>query len=259
MQVSKVIVFLPAFNEEESIAEVIENIPRSFAGADKVEVLIIDDGSTDGTVAEAKKAGADHIISFEENRGLGAAVRKGIEECYLMGADVGVMIDADGEYPAWQIPDIVKPILNGEADYTMGSRFMGSIKGMKFHRRMGNYFFTFLQTFLLRKWLYDGQSGMRAFSRNVLQHAEIIHDYNYAQVLTLNLVRKGFRVLEVPIQYRVRTTGTSFISFKKYMTNVVPAVYREMARPVSKVAGEKKSQLRSSENSDNKVTVIKYD
>ncbi|MCM3572118.1 glycosyltransferase family 2 protein [Mesobacillus subterraneus] len=256
---SKVIVFLPAFNEEESIAEVIENIPRTFAGADQVEVLIIDDGSTDGTVAEAKKAGADHIISFEKNRGLGAAVRKGIEESFRMGADVGVMIDADGEYPAWQIPDIVKPILNGEADYTMGSRFMGTIKGMKFHRRMGNYCFTFLQTLLLRKWLYDGQSGMRAFSRKVLENAEIIHDYNYAQVLTLNLVRKGFRVLEVPIKYRVRTTGTSFISFKKYMTNVVPAVYREMSRPVSKVNGVEKSPSKNSKNSDNKVTIIKYD
>jgi glycosyltransferase involved in cell wall biosynthesis len=256
---SKVIVFLPAFNEEESIAEVIENIPRTFAGADQVEVLIIDDGSTDGTVAEAKKAGADHIISFEKNRGLGAAVRKGIEECFRMGADVGVMIDADGEYPAWQIPDIVKPILNGEADYTMGSRFMGTIKGMKFHRRMGNYCFTFLQTLLLRKWLYDGQSGMRAFSRKVLENAEIIHDYNYAQVLTLNLVRKGFRVLEIPIKYRVRTTGTSFISFKKYMTNVVPAVYREMSRPVSKVTRVEESPSKNSKNSDNKVTIIKYD
>ncbi|UYZ20984.1 glycosyltransferase family 2 protein [Mesobacillus jeotgali] len=256
---SKVIVFLPAFNEEESIAEVIENIPRTFAGADQVEVLIIDDGSTDGTVAEAKKAGADHIISFEKNRGLGAAVRKGIEESFRMGADVGVMIDADGEYPAWQIPEIVKPILNGEADYTMGSRFMGTIKGMKFHRRMGNYCFTFLQTLLLRKWLYDGQSGMRAFSRKVLENAEIIHDYNYAQVLTLNLVRKGFRVLEIPIKYRVRTTGTSFISFKKYMTNVVPAVYREMSRPVSKVTRVEECPSKNSKNSDNKVTIIKYD
>lgn len=256
---NKVIVFLPAFNEEESIGEVIENIPRSFAGADKVEVLVIDDGSTDQTVSEAKKAGADHILSFEKNRGLGAAVRKGMEECYRMGADVGVMIDADGEYPAWQIPDIVKPILNGETDYTMGSRFMGKIRGMKFHRRMGNYFFTFLQTLLLRKWLYDGQSGMRAFSRKVLEHAEIIHDYNYAQVLTLNLVRKGFRVLEVPIQYRVRTTGTSFISFKKYMTNVVPAVFREMSRPVQKVALVEENQDKSSRNSDKKVTIIKYD
>lgn len=255
---SKVIVFLPAYNEEESIGEVIENIPRRFAGAELVEVLVIDDGSTDRTVSEARKAGADHIISFEKNRGLGAAVRKGIEECYNMGADVGVMIDADGEYPACQIPDLVKPILNGETDYTMGSRFMGTIRGMKFHRRMGNYFFTILQTLLLRKWLYDGQSGMRAFSRQVLKHAEIIHDYNYAQVLTLNLVRKGFRVLEVPIKYRVRTTGTSFISFKKYMTNVVPAVFREMARPVTKVVQES-SALKSSNNSDKKVTIIKYD
>nr|WP_139378443.1 glycosyltransferase family 2 protein [Mesobacillus jeotgali] len=259
MDLNKVIVFLPAFNEEESIGEVIGNIPRSFAGVDQVEVLVIDDGSTDGTVAEARKAGADHIISFEKNRGLGAAVREGLDACYKMGADVGVMIDADGEYPAWQIPDIVKPIINGETDYTMGSRFMGTIKGMKFHRRMGNYIFTFLQTLLLRKWLYDGQSGMRAFSRQVLKHAEIIHDYNYAQVLTLNLVRKGYRVLEVPIKYRVRTTGTSFISFKKYMTNVVPAVYREMTRPVIKVSGEEKFQRKSSKNSDKKVTFIKYD
>lgn len=259
---SKVIVFLPAFNEEESIAEVIENIPRKFEGADLVEVLVIDDGSTDNTVSVARKAGADHIISFGKNRGLGAAVRKGLDECFRRGADVGVMIDADGEYPAWQIPDLVKPILENQADYTMGSRFMGTIRGMKFHRRMGNYFFTFLQALLLRKWLYDGQSGMRAFSRQVLEHAEIIHDYNYAQVLTLNLVRKGFRVLEVPIQYRVRTTGTSFISFRKYMTNVVPAVFREMSRPVEKVvlnSEENSYSFKSSKNSDKKVTIVKYD
>jgi glycosyltransferase involved in cell wall biosynthesis len=260
---SKVIVFLPAFNEEESIGEVISNIPRQFDGAEVVEVLVIDDGSTDETVLAARKAGADHIISFGKNRGLGAAVRKGIEECYKLGADVGVMIDADGEYPAVQIPDLVKPILENRADYTMGSRFMGTIKGMKFHRRMGNYFFTLLQTLLLRKWLYDGQSGMRAFSRPVLKHAEIIHDYNYAQVLTLNLVRKGFKVMEIPIQYQVRTTGTSFISFRKYMTNVVPAVFREMSRPVKKVAAETQAEegylYKSSKNSDKKVTIIKYD
>lgn len=259
---SKIIVFLPAFNEEESIGEVIGNIPREFAGAEAVEVLVIDDGSTDKTVLEAKKAGADHIISFEKNRGLGAAVRTGIEECFKLGADVGVMIDADGEYPAVQIPDLVRPILENKADYTMGSRFMGTIKGMKFHRRMGNYFFTFLQTLLLRKWLYDGQSGMRAFSRPVLEHAEIIHDYNYAQVLTLNLVRKGFRVMEIPIQYQVRTTGTSFISFRRYMTNVVPAVFREMSRPVKKAAakpGQVSFQHKSSKNSDKKMTIIKYD
>ena len=93
----KVIVFLPAFNEEESIREVISNIPRKFEGAGLVEVLVIDDGSTDQTVSEARKAGADHIVSFNKNRGLGAAVRRGLEECNQRGADVAVMIDADGE------------------------------------------------------------------------------------------------------------------------------------------------------------------
>lgn len=237
----KVIVFLPAYNEEDSIGEVIKTVPRQFAGACKVEVLVIDDGSSDRTIEIAKNAGADHIVRFEKNKGLGAAVRRGLEECCLLGADIGVMIDADGEYPANQIPDLVYPILEGKADYTMGSRFMGTIKGMKFHRRMGNYFFTLVQSLLIRKWLYDGQSGMRAFARTAMEEAEIIHDYNYAQVLTLNLVRKGFKVMEVPIQYQVRTTGTSFISFRRYMSNVPPAILKEMARPVEKIGRQKEA------------------
>ncbi|EIJ79189.1 glycosyl transferase family 2 [Bacillus methanolicus PB1] len=234
MRKQLVIVFLPAFNEEASIGDVIKRIPRHFHPRFDVKVLVIDDGSKDRTVNIAKEAGVEYIVSFEKNRGLGAAVRAGLKECYERGADIGVMIDADGEYPPEQIPDLLQPIFNGEADYTMGSRFLGTIHGMKLHRRLGNYFFTFLQSVLLRKWLYDGQSGMRAFSRQALKHAEIIHDYNYAQVLTLNLVRKGFRVKEVPIRYQVRTTGQSFITFKKYLRSVLPAIIKEMLRPVKK-------------------------
>ncbi|MCP2936576.1 hypothetical protein NK983_28225, partial [Salmonella enterica subsp. enterica serovar Typhimurium] len=76
----------------------------------------------------------------------------------------------------------------------MGSRFMGTITGMKWHRRMGNYFFTAIQMILLRRFIYDRQSGMRAFTREALADLEIIHDYNSAQVMTLNLVRKGYRM-----------------------------------------------------------------
>jgi glycosyltransferase involved in cell wall biosynthesis len=231
----KLIVFLPAFNEEKSIAEVIRKIPRHFHPLIKVEVLIIDDGSKDRTVEVAKANGADHIYSFSKNQGLGAAVRKGLELSYQLGAEVSVMIDADNEYPAEQIPDIVLPIMMGESDYVMGSRFLGSIKGMRWNRRIGNYCFTFLQSLLIGKWIYDGQSGMRAFSRQAMENAEIIHDYNYAQVLTLNLIRKGFRMREIPIRYQVRTTGESFIKFKSYMSSVLPAILREMARPVKKV------------------------
>lgn len=231
----KIIVFLPAHNEAENIGEVIQKIPRNFHSNIDVKVLVIDDGSTDCTVKAANQAGADYIYSFEKNKGLGAAVRKGLEESWKLGADIGVMIDADNEYPAEQIVDIVMPIINEEADYVMGSRFLGSIKGMKLHRRLGNYFFTLIQSLLLRTWIYDGQSGMRAFSKLAMEHAEIIHDYNYAQVLTLNLVRKGFRVKEVPIQYQVRTKGQSFIKFKAYITSVIPAMIQEWKRPVTPV------------------------
>lgn len=227
-----VIVFLPAYNEAESIAEVIQKVPRYFHPNVIIEVMVVDDGSTDETEKIAKQSGADHIIRHSMNMGLGAAVRTGLKAAYDLGADISVMIDADLEYPPEQIPDLVMPILTGTADYVMGSRFMGTIKGMKLHRRLGNYAFTLLQSILLRKWIYDGQSGMRAFSRQVMKEAEIIHDYNYAQVLTLNIVRKGFRMMEVPIAYHVRTRGESFIKFKAYLSAVLPAIWREMKRPV---------------------------
>ncbi|PLR77734.1 glycosyltransferase family 2 protein [Bacillus sp. V3-13] len=241
MHKHQVIVFLPAYNEEAVIGDVIARIPRDFHSQVEVKVLVIDDGSKDQTAAVANKAGADYIVSFAQNKGLGAAVRAGLQECLERGADIGIMIDADGEYPPEQIPELIEPIFSGEADYTIGSRFRGTINGMKLHRRLGNYFFTFLQCVLLRKIIFDGQSGMRAFSRQAIEHAEIIHDYNYAQVLTLNLVRKGFRVKEIPIQYQVRTTGDSFIKFKSYIGSVLPAIWREMRRPVKKVGIESDS------------------
>jgi glycosyltransferase involved in cell wall biosynthesis len=234
MEKKKIVVFMPAHNEESNIGIVISRVPRFFHPEYTVEVVVINDGSKDNTVVAAKQAGADYIVSFEENRGLGAAVREGLAQCCLLNADIGLMIDADNEYPPELIPDVIAPIIANDADYTFGSRFKGQIRGMKIHRRLGNYAFTLLQSMLLRKWIYDGQSGMRGFSREAMEKAEIIHDYNYAQVLTLNLIRQGFRLQEVPITYQVRTKGQSFIKFKEYVSTVIPAIYKEMRRPVNK-------------------------
>ncbi len=234
MEKKKIVVFMPAHNEESNIGAVISRVPRLFHPEYTVEVIVIDDGSKDNTVVVAKQAGADYIVSFEKNRGLGAAVREGLAQCCRLNADIGLMIDADNEYPPELIPEVISPIMANQADYTFGSRFKGQIRGMKLHRRLGNYVFTFLQSLLLRKWICDGQSGMRGFSREAMENAEIIHDYNYAQVLTLNLIRKGFRLEEVPITYQVRTKGQSFIKFKEYVNSVIPAIYKEMRRPVTK-------------------------
>lgn len=226
---TKLIIVIPAFNEEASIGEVITKVPRKFRQDVHVEVLVVNDGSIDQTVEVALAAGADHILTYERNKGLGAAVREGMRKAYELGADLAVMIDADNEYPADHIPRVVAPILAGQADYVLASRFLRRVRGMKLYRRMGNYFFTFLQILLLRTWITDGQTGFRAFTRNVLRDMEIIHDYNYAQVMTINILRQGYRLCEVDIPYQVRQTGESFITYR-YVTNVFPAIWRELRR-----------------------------
>ncbi len=109
------VVIIPAYNEEAAVGDVIRRVPRVIDDAVRVSILVIDDGSTDGTAAVAKAAGADEVISFSANRGLGAAIREGLRLAHARGADVAVMIDADGEYPPEAIPELVRPILRGEA------------------------------------------------------------------------------------------------------------------------------------------------
>ncbi len=99
---------------------------------------------------------------------------------------------------------------------------------MKLYRRIGNHVFTLLLVLLTRRRMTDGQPGMRAFSREAAAMAEIIHDYNYAQVLTLDLLAKGYAYTEVPITYAFRTTGTSFVKLGTYLRKVLPAVHREL-------------------------------
>ena len=136
--------------------------------------------------------------------------------------------DADGEYPPEELEALVAPILSGEADYVVGSRFLGRIEHMRPHRRLGNLVLTRLLSVIARRRVTDGQSGYRALSPRAAADAEVIHDYNYAQVLTLDLLAKGYRYAEVPISYRFRTTGESFVKLGRYLRHVVPAVHREL-------------------------------
>ena len=119
------------------------------------------------------------------------------------------------------------PILAGEADYVVGSRFAGGARRMRPHRLVGNLLLTGMLTIAARRRIGDGQSGYRALSYEAARHAEIVHDFNYAQVLTLDLLSKGARYREVPISYRHRTVGRSFVRPLVYLRAVVPAVIRE--------------------------------
>ena len=223
-----VVLVLPAHDEEGTVAAVVSRTPATVCGR-PVEVVVVDDGSSDGTAHRAARAGA-RVIRHETNRGLGAAVRTGLDDAVARGAAVVAFCDADGEYDPAQLERLVAPILAGEADYVVGSRFAGRIRSMRPHRRLGNVVLTHLLAIVSRQRITDGQSGFRALSRRAADEGEILHDYNYAQVLTLDLLARGFRYHEVPIDYAFRRTGRSFVTLGRYLRHVLPAVHRVLNR-----------------------------
>lgn len=226
-----VVVFMPAHDEEESVAQVLNRVPVQLLDH-PVKTIIIDDGSTDQTSQAARAAGA-RVITQSPNRGLGAAVRDGLRRSLDFEPAAVVFLDADGEYAPEELARMVHPILSGRADYVVGSRFAGEIRRMLPHRRVGNRILTLLLSWVARRRIGDGQSGYRALSRRAAAAADIVHDYNYAQVLTLDLLAKGFAYAEVPISYHFRTTGRSFVRLGRYLRQVVPAVYEELNRPAA--------------------------
>lgn len=221
-----VVLFMPALDEEAAVGRCIRRAPVHVLGH-RVHTVVVDDGSTDRTADVARAAGAE-VLSFDETRGLGAGVREGLRHATELGAAAVAFCDADEEYPPEELENLVRPILDGSADYVIGSRFAGTIEHMRPHRRLGNIVLTKLMCFITRRRITDAQSGYRAFSRDAAARAEVIHDFNYAQVLTLDLLAKGYRYHEVPITYRFRTSGESFIKLGGYLRRVVPAVYREL-------------------------------
>jgi hypothetical protein len=225
-----VVVFLPAHDEEATVGAVVRALPATVEGR-PVRVVVVDDGSTDGTAARAAEAGAV-VVTQPRNLGLGAAVRRGLAEAVALRPAVVVYLDADGEYAPEDAAAVAAPVLAGVADYVVGSRFAGDIERMLPHRRLGNRVLTTWVRWLTRRRdITDGQSGFRAFSPRAAAEAEVVHDYNYAQVLTLDLLGKGFRYAEVPIRYSFRTSGTSFVRLGRYLRRVVPAVHRELNPP----------------------------
>lgn len=222
-----VVAVIPVHDEEATVGDVVRRLPGSVDGR-TVQVLVVDDGSTDASAAAASAAGA-RVVAHPRNLGLGAAVRTALAAASALRPAAVVYLDADGEYPPEELAAVAAPVLAGTADYVVGSRFAGRIEHMRPHRRLGNTVLTrWVRWLTRRRDLTDGQSGYRAFSARAAAEAEIVHDYNYAQVLTLDLLAKGFVYAEVPISYTFRTSGSSFIRLGRYLRKVVPAVYREL-------------------------------
>ena len=214
-----------ARDEEPAVGGVLAGIPTAACGL-PLDVLLVDDGSRDATPS----IGLEHdarVHSVERSRGLGAALRTGLEIARDEGYAAAVYIDGDGEYDPADLERVLEPVARGRADYVLGSRFLGRREGMSWHRTLANRSSSALLGTLLDTVTSDAQTGCRAFSARALAAARIRHDYNYAQVLTISLWGAGIDAVEVPISYRRRASGRSFVRYPEYFARVAPAVWRE--------------------------------
>jgi len=200
----KLVVFVPALNEEKTISKVILAIPRKIPGIDKVEVLVVDDGSTDNTVDIALNAGADKIVSHPNNMGIGAAFMTGLRNCFSMEADIAVIIDADLQFDPSDISKLVIPILNNQLDVVLGSRWLDhDVKGIPGRNLLGNKICTKLISAVTGQKFTDTQSGFVAYSRNAFSNISVVNDFTFVHEAILDLKFKGFRIGEVgvPVRY----------------------------------------------------------
>jgi glycosyltransferase involved in cell wall biosynthesis len=222
----KLVVMIPALNEEQTIEKVIHGIPRTIAGISSIRVVVIDDGSTDGTKEVSQNAGAT-VISHSENRGLATAFRTGLTTALKMGADIIVNTDADNQYNQEQIRQLVQPIVSDKADLVLGSRFKGWIEAMPLQKKIGNQLATFFTKLLSGYNVSDAQSGFRAFSRKLASSLRITSNKTYVQETIIRTARYGFRIMEIPIDFRKRDGQSRLIkSIWKYAINVFPDLIR---------------------------------
>jgi len=225
----KIVAIVPAYNEAEKIGEAVAALKalrqRFDAGAASFQVVVVNDGSTDDTGRLAAAAGADRVVAHKVNQGLGAAVRTGLIAAFRMGADVVVKFDGDLQHDPGDVADLIAPILADEADVVYGNRFPRMQYRMPFVRRAGNIVFTWLMRRLTRWPLKDSQPGIFAVNRAYLADFSIPGDYNYTQQILIDAYHRGLRFCHVPVTFRKRETGRSFVSLK-YPLKVLPQIVR---------------------------------
>ncbi len=207
----KLVVMIPAYNEEETIGKVIREIPREISGVDKVEVLVADDGSTDKTVEVAREAGADHVIYNRKNSGLAFTFQKAIDYALSLGADIIVNTDADFQYNQKEIPKLIKPILDGKADIVSGDRQVNKLDHMVPAKKYGNIIGTKVVEKAAGYKIKDASSGFRAYSKEAALKLFVTSSHTYTHDTLIQASRKNLKVVEVPVEFRKRNGSSKLI------------------------------------------------
>jgi glycosyltransferase involved in cell wall biosynthesis len=210
----KLAIIIFAFNEEKSIGAVIDRLPTTITGIDHIDIIVVDDGSTDRTRAIALARGAQ-VVSHPTNKGLGAAFATGIDAGLLGEADIIVSLDGDGQHPPEEIPRLLAPLLQGRAEFVTASRFgdPALVPEMPALKRFGNWLMARITGLACGRTFTDAACGFRAYSRDAALHMTIFGGHTYTQETLVDLARRGTAIAEVPVAIRgVREHGTSRVA-----------------------------------------------
>lgn len=217
----KLIIQIPCYNESETLLTTLNDLPKNIDGIDDIEVLLIDDGSTDNSIEIARNWGAT-ILSIKPNKGLANAFRLGLQKALSMGADIIVNTDADNQYCAKDIEKIVKPILLHEADMVVGARDISNINDFSPIKKMLQKFGSAVLRLLSETSVKDAPSGFRAFSKEVALRINIFDNYTYTMETLVQAGAKGFRVKSIEINVNPKLRES------KLVKNIFDYIFKSM-------------------------------
>jgi glycosyltransferase involved in cell wall biosynthesis len=224
---TKLIIQIPCFNEAETLPATLAELPRELAGVDRVEWLVVNDGSTDDTVAVAKAHGVDHVVDLPTNRGLARAFMAGIEGSLAAGADIIVNTDADNQYKAADIPRLIAPILGQHAEIVVGARPIGETAHFSAFKRLLQRWGSQMVRNLSGTQVPDAPSGFRAFSRQAAMQLNVFTNYTYTLETIILAGRRGIPITSVPIGTNGPTRPSRLIkSVPSYVLRSAVAILR---------------------------------
>jgi glycosyltransferase involved in cell wall biosynthesis len=201
----KLVVQIPCLNEEHTLPLVLQTIPKKIPGIDEIEILIIDDGSTDQTIAVAEQHGVTHFVRHAKNKGLARSFQEGLLTALEMGADIIVNTDGDNQYPQARIPELVQPILEGKADMVIADRQVTQIAHFSAGKKLMQKVGTHILNAAAGTKIPDAPSGFRAYSRQAAIQLNVVTRFSYAMETIIQAGDKRLAITSVPIETNPKT------------------------------------------------------
>jgi glycosyltransferase involved in cell wall biosynthesis len=226
----KLIIQIPCYNEEQTLALTLKDLPRELPGVDCIEVLIVDDGSADGTLAAARAAGAQHIVVLPRHVGLAMAFSAGLEESLRCGADIIVNTDADNQYRGEDIPRLIQPILDGRAEITIGDRGVGGLAHFSPTKRLLQRLGSWVLQLAADVRIPDATSGFRAYSRDAALRMNVLSRFSYTLETLVQAGAWRMALVYVPITTNLTSRPSRLISsLPTYLLNSTATIIRAYA------------------------------